>query len=301
MMTGRTFLSAAKIFAGIAFFATLLCVSACSTAPKGPVEIVELRRMAESQMELANTAADHGNYDTALLLLDDARRLAVSADDPSLRIRTGLSRGNVLFALDRGAEAALAWDAALAEAEAAGLRELAAVSRIHIARGALLSVGDGAAGDGAAGIPALREEILRELARVKSDEFYTAFGWVAAGLADKAAGRYADAEASVKKALGLHERGRYLEQAAYDWFLIASIRSLAGRYPAAREALHSAIALDRRAENSWGLATDWRALGDVFKKEGNAGEAQAAYRRSAEIFRSLGLDDAAKEAERRGL
>ncbi|MDR1239646.1 MAG: hypothetical protein LBK27_06005 [Treponema sp.] len=293
-MIGRACLSGANFFYRALLFAAPFFVFACSTAPRGPVEIFDLRRMAESQMELANREADRGVYDAALLLLDDARRIAVSADDPSLRVRTGLSRGNVLFALGRGEEAAFAWDAALVEAEASGLRELAAVSRIHIARGALLSAGEGA------DIAALREDIHRELARVKSDDFYTAFGWVTAGLADKTAGRYADAEASVKKALGLHEKGRYLEQAAYDWFLIASIRSLAGRYPAAREALNSAIALDRRAENSWGLATDWRALGDVFGKEKKAGEARAAYRRSAEIFRSLGMDDAAADAESRG-
>jgi tetratricopeptide (TPR) repeat protein len=74
---------------------------------------------------------------------------------------------------------------------------------------------------------------------------------------------------------------------------------VAGHYPAALAALESAIALDRRAENSWGLATDWRALGDVHKKAGNAAASEAAYRRAAEIFRSLGMADAAKEAESR--
>jgi hypothetical protein len=44
---------------------------------------------------------------------------------------------------------------------------------------------------------------------------------------------------------------------------------------------------------------DWRALGDVWKKAGNPAESGAAYRRSAEIFRSLGRVDAAKEAEGR--
>jgi hypothetical protein len=44
---------------------------------------------------------------------------------------------------------------------------------------------------------------------------------------------------------------------------------------------------------------DWRALGDVHKKAGNATEAQTAYRRSAEIFRSLGMEAAAEEAENR--
>jgi tetratricopeptide (TPR) repeat protein len=272
--------------------AALAFAAACSTAPKRPVAVFELRTRAESQLDLSNKAADRGDYGTALLLADDARSIAVSADDPSLRIRAGLSRGNALFSLGRGDEARQSWNAALAEAEQAEDRQLAAISRIHIARGALLSGGE-------ENFPSLRDEIFRNLDLIDQDPFYAAFGWVSAGLADRALGRYGDAEASVKKALALHEKARYLEMAAYDWYLIASIRSVAGQYPAARAALESAIAMDRRAENSWGLATDWRALGDVWKKAGNAEEAEAAYRRSAEIFRSLGMEDAAKETESR--
>jgi tetratricopeptide (TPR) repeat protein len=283
------------VFSGLlGFFAALCLGTACSSAPRPQAETFEQRDMAEAQLDLANKEADRGNYETALLLLNDARRIAVGTDDPSLRIRTGLSRGNVLFSLGRQEEASLIWNAALAEAEEFGSQELGALSRIHLARGAILSAGAGSGID-----PALREEVNRNLGHIKSDDFYAAFGWVVMGLADKALGRLDDAEASIKKALALHEKRRYLEQAAYDWFLIASIRSLAGRYPDAREALASAISLDRRTENSWGLAMDWRALGDVHKKAENAVEAQTAYRRSAEIFRSLGMEAAAEEAENR--
>jgi tetratricopeptide (TPR) repeat protein len=279
------------------FCAAVLLGVSCSTLPKRPAEVRKLRGMAESQLDLANTEADRGNYETALVLLTEARRIAVSVDDLSLRIRTGLSRGNVLFSLGRGEEASGAWEAALLEAEAAGRRDLSALSRIHIARGRLLS----ASGEDAAAARAVREEVGREIAFIKSDAYYTAFGWVVAGLAEKALGRYGDAEDSVHKALGIHEKGRYIEQAAYDWFLIASIRSVAGQYAGAQTALESAMALDRRVENSWGLAADWRALGDVLKKAGDAAAAGAAYRRSAEVFRSLGMDDAAADAESRGL
>jgi tetratricopeptide (TPR) repeat protein len=290
----RTGERAAAVLYAAVFCAAVFFGAACSTAPKGPVEIFEQRAIAESQLELANRAADQGNYVAALLLLDDARRIAVGADDPILRIKTALSRGNVLFSLGRGEEASLAWQTALAEAELSGSGELAAVSRIHIARGVLLS-----AGEGAGRAETIREEVRQELGRIKSDTFYIAFGWVVAALADKETGHYDEAEASVKKALAIHEKQRLLEQAAYDWYLIAWVRSAAGRYPAAREALESAIALDRRAENSWGLATDWRALGDVLTKAGDPAAAEAAYRRAAEIFRVLGMDETAEEAESR--
>ena len=271
----------------------LLC-AACSALPKASGDVFEVRNQAESQLDLGNQQADRGNYETALLVLRESRRLAVSADDPSLRVRTGLSLGNVLFALGRGEEAAAEWEAALGEAEKRGNRELIAVCRIHLARGRLLAP----AGGGPSSPQSVRDEVNREMAEVK-DRPYTAFAWMVIGLAEKGLGRYAGAEAALRRSLDIHEKDLYFEQAAYDWFLIASFRSLAGNYEGARQALESAMALDRRVENSYGLATDWRALGDVLKKAGRSAESREAYLRSAEIFRSLGSDDEAAAAEQR--
>jgi tetratricopeptide (TPR) repeat protein len=271
----------------------LLLYSACSSAPKRPAEIFTMRKMAESQMDLANKEADRGNYASALDMLAGARRLAISADDPGLRIRTALSQGNALFALGRADEAAAVWNSSLAEAEKGQHKELIAICRIHIARGALLAEG------GTEKARSIRDEVNRELSSVGKDKLDTAFGQVVIGLAEKALGHPAEAEASIKKALVFHEKGRYLEQAAYNWYLIAATRSQAGKYADAQAALESAIALDRRAENSYGLATDWRALGDVCKKAGNTADAESAWRRSSEIFYSLDLGVEAENTEKR--
>ncbi|MDR2478439.1 MAG: hypothetical protein LBD48_03905 [Treponema sp.] len=273
----------------------LLLAAACSTPPQNPGEVYVLRKQAESQLDLGNKQADRGSYGPALVLLDEAWRLAVAADSQSLRVRTGLSRGNVLFALGRREEAAEVWRTALDEAEKMPSPELTAVSRIHIARGRLLSPG----GDMAAAAQSVQEETSREMARIKNDRLYIAFAWTVIALAEKELGRFAEAEAAVKGALELHEKGRHFEQAAYDWFLIASIRSFAKNYSGAAAALEAAMAFDRRVENSWGLAADWRALGDIYKKAGNAEAARGAYLRSAEIFRSIGSNEAANETENR--
>ena len=278
----------------------LLCAllhAACSSQPKNPGDVYETRNMAESQLDLGNKHADRGDYETALLLLNEARRLAISADDPGLRVRSGLARGNVLFALGRAEEAETGWAAALDEAEKRGDRELTAVCRVHQARGRLLAA-ILAADDTAAAAQAVRDEVNREMAAVK-DRLYTAFAWLVIGLAEKEMGRYGEAEAAVKKSLDIHEKERYLEQAAYDWYLIASFRSPAGNYDAAREALEAAMALDRRVENTYGLATDWRAMGDVFKRAGRGAEAREAYIRAAEIFRAMGNDADAAASEKR--
>ena len=277
--------------AQLSFFVLwVFLLSVCSTPPKNPGEISDLRRRAESQLELANKQADRDSFEEALAMVDEAKRLGIAADDPDLRTRAGLLRGNVLFSLGREDEAAAEWNEALSEAERTGNAELAAVSRIHIARGKLRSPG------GKAGAQSVLDETNRNLAQIKSSRHYIAFAWTLVGLAEKELGRYDRAEAALNNSLKIHEKDRYFELAAYDWYLTASFRSLSRDYNGARQALEKAIAFDRRIENSWGLASDWRALGDVEKKAGNAEAARAAYIRASEIFRSIESPAAAEEA-----
>jgi tetratricopeptide (TPR) repeat protein len=270
-------------------FIIIFAVS-CSTAPKNPGEIFELRNRSESQLELGNKEADRSNYETALILLNESKRLAILSDNPSLLIRTGLSRGNVLLALGRTDEAFAEWSMSAAEAESTSNRELAAVTRVHIARGRLLS--------GRSNAQSVLEEVNREMSAIRSDQLYIAFSWLVTGLCQREIGRYAEAENAVRRSLDIHVKGRYLEQASYDWFVIASIRSLAGNYESALQALRTALDLDRRTENSYGLASDWRAMGDVYKKLGNEAASRQAYLRAATIFRALGSDTEASALEK---
>jgi tetratricopeptide (TPR) repeat protein len=267
----------------------LLLIAACSSAPKNPGEVYMMRRFAETQLAAGNKEADRGALEDALSTIDEAMRIAIAIDDPSLRIRAGLSRSNVIFSMGLGREAVEGWNEALAEAERTGNKELSAVSRIHIARGRLLSP------EGKASAQSIRDEVNRNIVLVKSDRLYTAFAWTVIGLAEKELGSYAAAEAAVRRSLEIHEKDRYFELAAFDWFMTASFRSLSGDYQGARQALGNAIDFDRRVENSWGLASDWRALGDVSQKAGDRVSARAAYQRAAEIFTALGNEDAAQE------
>jgi tetratricopeptide (TPR) repeat protein len=132
---------------------------------------------------------------------------------------------------------------------------------------------------------------------VRSDQLSTAAGYVTLGMAEKQLRRWAEAENAVRQALAIHEKSLSLEDAAYDWFIIASIRSVAGNHNAALEALRMAISFDRRAENGFGLASSWQAMGDVFQKAGRPGDSESAYRRAAEIFRALGFIDRAEKLE----
>ena len=276
---------APALLPALALLAAMLPAISCSSAPKRPAELHARRDAAERQLELANRQAEQGDFDGALALLELSRILAVTSDDISLRVRVTLSRGNVLFYQGKEDEARREWTAALTEAEALGDGELSAAARIYTARGRLLRAAPGERGAVAA---AVRDEVNAEIPRLKKDRLSIALGWTVIALAEKENRRFDAAEAALRKALAIHEKGNYLEQAAYDWYVIASVRSVAGNYGEAEQALEEALALDRRAENSWGLAMDWRALAEVYRKAGKTDRADAAAARSAEILQALG-------------
>ncbi|MDR0707071.1 MAG: hypothetical protein LBF60_04235 [Treponema sp.] len=280
-----------KPFVLLFFILAPLLGAACSSAPKRPAEIFHTRQLGENQLDLVNRAVDQGDYERALGLLGEARRLAVSTDDPGLLIRTKLAEGGVLYNQGEMEQAEAAWSAALMEAESSGEMELAAQTRIYLARNALLT--KKAPPDEAAA------QVTKEIASIKKDTLAIALGWNVIGLAEKEKSDYAAAETYFKKALAIHDKANYLEQAAYDWYLIASARSMSGQFAAAIEALNAAIQYDRRAENTWGLASDWRAMGDVYRKAGKTAEARAAYVRAADIYRSINRAREAEDAEKR--
>jgi len=279
---------------GLIFFLVVFC--SCSSAPKKPTEIFTERNTASNQLALANQTASHGHYEDALIIIENARRIAIGTDDPELRVRTLISRGNILFSLGQTREAVEDFENAASEAEAAGNGLLAALARVFLIRTSILTIAadssassSSAAASASASIEEYKDRINGEMPALRSDQLSTAAGYITLGLAEKELGRWEEAEAALRRALDVHEKNLNLEEAAYDWFLIASIRSMAGDYDAAINALQRAIGFDRRAENGYGLASSWQAMGEVYQKAGRAEEARAAFERSEEIFDAINL------------
>jgi tetratricopeptide (TPR) repeat protein len=271
--------------------AILLIFCDCSSAPKSKGDITNLRRQAENLMEAGNREAGRGNYETALIMLGEAKRNAVLSDDPSVIIRCTLSRANVLYSIGRMDEAFSEWEAAVTEAQKSGNRELLSVCRIFLSRGNLVS--------GRASARSVLDEVNREQSNIKTDKLYIAFSWQVKGLALRALGSYGEAEDAIKRSLDIHVKEGYLENTSYDWYTIASIRSLAGNTQGALQALESSIAIDRRIENSWGLAASWRAMGDVYRKAGREQEAVEAYYRAKAIYEALGNSHETAEIDKK--
>ena len=278
---------------GLSFF------SACSSAPEKATEIIIDRNTATKQLNIANQMASHGRYEEALFFLGEARRLAVSTDDPSLRIRTSISLGNILFSTGRHDEAFENWEIAAAEGDSSREPILAALARIFIIRGSIMRLTMEEQGNTAAAVEEYRNRLAVQTSAVRSDQFASAAGYITLGLAEKELGRWAEAESTVRRALDIHEKNMELEDAAYAWFLIASIRSVAGNHDLALEALARAISFDRRAENGFGLASSWQAIGDVYGKTGRTEESMAAWLRAVEIYRAINMNELAEKVESR--
>ena len=277
--------------------------SACFSAPKQTAETFADRNSALNMLNLANQAANRGNFKVALDFLEGAWRLAASADDSSLRIRVMTSRGNVYFFQSEYDKAFSEWEKASSEGDNpdSGKPELAALARIYSIRAKVLLLANENSGVSETA-EELKGQLSKEMSIVRSDDFSTAAGRITMGLAERQLGRWNEAENEINQALGFYQRNDNLEDVAYCWFIIASIRSMAGnndasRYEASIEALKTAISYDRRVENGYGLAASWRAMGDVYEKAGRQQDSQAAWRRAAEIYRAIGLTEQAEKLE----
>ena len=273
------------------FIVLSLLVVSCSTTKKNPGDIDILRNQAEAWLESGTKEAAQGKFDNALSILTETKRNAILADNHSLIVRVCMARGNVLYSLGRTDDAFNEWTQAIAEAVLSKDAELLSISKIYMAKGNLISEKLSA--------KSILDEVNRERTNLTKNRLYTAFSWQVTGLAQRALGSYSDAEASFRRSLEIHEKNSYLENASYDWFVIASIRSMSGNTQGAIQALESSITYDRRIENSWGLAASYRAMGDVYKKMGKQKEAAQAYGRSRGIYAAMRNDSEVAEIDRR--
>jgi len=255
-------------------------ILSCSSKPKNQGDINQLRVQAEMLLESGNRETGKGNYDNALILINESKRLATLADDPSLIIRSSLSRANVIFSLGRTNEAFAEWEQAVAEAQKFGNVELLSAAKLYLARGGLIS--------GKTSAQSVLDIVDSEQSNIRINQLYIAVSWQVRGLALRSLGKFKDAEDAFIRSAEIHEKNLFFENASFDWYSIASSRSLSGDINGALQALEKSIEIDRRIENSWGLAASWRAMGDVYRKAGDEQKALEAYNRSLSIYRAMG-------------
>lgn len=282
--------------------AVLLLATGCSSAPKRPAEIFTNRDAAQAQMEMARQAVMNHEPAVARQFLEEAWRLAVRTDDADTRIRVLLATGNTWYSEGNVDQAMLLWEQARAEAGKHNNKVLSAAAVIHIARGTLAEGHPDRnmvqpertqrAGDARTQVLAVRNDIQK-------DPLYAAFAWRVLALSEKELGNTDAAVKAIDESIEIHESGQYLEDAAYDWYIKASIFSRTEQYPEALDALEHSLVFDRRAENAAGLGRDWMAIGAVREKSGDLTGARAAWIQARDIFRAAFLTVPAEEAETR--
>jgi len=276
-----------------------LPLSSCSTAPRRPPEVFTNRNASMGQLDLANKSVAQGDFHNAHIFLDEAWRLAVSTDDPESRVKVQLARGNAWFNQGQHDKANKIWTEALHDAQFVENRQLMSLSRLYLAQGTLPegSREELEPEERQARAQAAKSVALAELAVLRNNPRHLAFVRRVIGLAEKELGNWQEAESALRDAANIHEKNRYLEDAAYDWYLIASVRSRAGSFTPALQALHRALLFDRRAENTNGLGMNWLAIGQVYERMDELQKAKDAYTRALEIFESGFLTVNAEEAK----
>lgn len=261
-------------------------ILSCSSAPKKPAEIFTMRNAAQGHLELANISVSKNDYTTAHTYIAEAWRLAVSCDDPNLRIRVLLCKGNALFNEGELDKARAEWKLSLYESTIEKNTAMIAASKVHLAR---VTLAEGKAAEA-------KTVATQAISQLKTEPLFIAQAWRVIGLAEKELGNSKEAENAFLQSEKIHTKDNYLEESAYDWYLIASSRSKSGQYASSIEALNTALDFDRRCENAYAIGMDWQAIGLVQEKAGNKEEAKSAYSRSAAVFTAAGFLENAEKA-----
>ncbi|MDR2897707.1 MAG: tetratricopeptide repeat protein [Spirochaetaceae bacterium] len=258
---------------------TALTLFSCSSAPKRPMETYALRNQAVTFQEQGNRSVFLGDTASGEASYAQAWKIAMSIDDNVLLCSISLSRVNAALTAKDSAAAEGFLLAADDFAAASGQQSLSLICTVYRAR---LLVFTGSAAEALS----ITETAISALGK---DTFNLALAWRTKGEALSLLERWQEAETAFLEAAKLHTKNRYLNEIGQDWYLTAQARSLSGRYEEALSALDSAVTYDRLAENSSGLGMDYYARSVILRKLGRPEEAEAARRRSDDIFTAAGI------------
>jgi tetratricopeptide (TPR) repeat protein len=109
------------------------------------------------------------------------------------------------------------------------------------------------------------------------------------GSAARRMGRAEEAEAYYREALAINMREKLWEEAASNYYMLASLEVERGDYAAAMASATLALESDRKVENSVGIGKDYVAMGRIAQRMGDPAEALDYFERSVFVYRSLSV------------
>lgn len=284
-----------NIFSVSVLAVLIICVTACSSAPKRTMERLEITNSAYNRLEVGTQELSRGEYDSARNDFDSAYNLALSVDNNELITKVCLSKMSFSMAVgDNNAKAFLEEARSYAK-DAENSAKLLAICSLYEARILLL------------------EETEASLARagklcadcedeIKKDPQYLAYLYRTRGEILIAQKNYAESIKQFSNAADLHTKERYLSEIALDWYFMAKAYSSLNKGQEAVKALENAVKYDRLDENTAGLGADYYALAVVYKN-GNAGVAdinksKEYAERSAKIYKAGGFEELAEKSRK---
>lgn len=275
----------------------------CSSPPKRPMKISTVAMVADSRYETANSEIVSGQYDLALLHLNECYNLALSVDDIDLLCRIYLSsisykiQTNTLdektdsesFVLENSVESLLASAKKFASRTERSdyLNAVCTLYEVEIelTRGKTNYL--------------FYEGILSNTENFLKDEpYYLALYNRTLGNVHILAKKYDSSVSEYKKAAEIHTKNRYIYEIGTDWYGVARAYSLLGNKNEAISAIENALKYDKDAENSSAIASDYFACAKILMKgtptSDDKKKAQSYAEWAASIFKSINLKNEAK-------
>jgi tetratricopeptide (TPR) repeat protein len=267
---------------------TLILLASCSSAPPKSDVVNDMKNQAADATAAGNRYLRLGRFDFALQFFTQALQLNTSVDNTEGIIKSYNSIGRAYIAIGDLTEAERILNRALPLASVAGRESLFADTTDALAQLNL------AKGNPEQAIAQLDKALALPEGKLTAQE--TAILNHDLGTAYKNTGDLARARDLFQKSLAVNLSADLMEEAAGDYYMIASVDSKQGDYAKADSNLQLALQLDKKMENSLGIAKDLYALGLVAAKRKDDAAAYDYFKRSYNVYTSLGLTVDAKNA-----
>jgi tetratricopeptide (TPR) repeat protein len=264
----------------------LLAVAACSTAPKQTDEVIRVKTQAAQDSTTGDGYLRQGRHALALQFYTQSLSEYTSIDDEAGIIasynavgRTAMAMGSLVMAEDmftRARERSRTTSPSLLFVSTNNLGELFLVR-----------------GEAARALALFQEAIA--LPASARDPRQDGIARHNIGTAQKNLGNLAEALASYQASLEINLSKKFSEEAASDYYMIASVRSLQGDYGEADRNAQLALVLDKRIENSPGIGQDLFALGLIAKKRKDTAGSFDYFQRSYLVYTAVGMTGETKK------
>ena len=270
-----------------AVLAAVLLLAACSSAPKKADEATDVKNRAAEAAQFGNSYYRQGRYDLALQFFTQALNENLSVDNEPGVVQSYNSIGRVYLAVGM-----------IGEAESAFLRAAAIAVRLGGEPQFVTSNNLGELylrqGDAATALATFERVLGGPLAGMPPAQVGLLYHNL--GCASKATGDLVKAMEWLKKALAVNLDEKLYEEAAADYYMIASVHSKQGALEEAAKNAELALTLDKQIESSPGIAKDLYALGLIANKRRDAAAAYDYFQRSYLVFTTLGMRSDIKKA-----